>query len=1182
MVKQGTEIRPAAAKPGQPRLKRRTLAGRILRAAAVVFVLGAALVVAAGAVLVNRPEMLGLGETLTERVSGLTGFDCRAAGPVEVGIFPTPYIQIYRVSLFAPEPADKAPAPATPGGADEAPAPPPALQNATRAQNSPAANATIPNAPLLPGFSGNATGGAALYQAAAHPSLAGGASALRPFLSVAAVRLELRILPLLSGEISLRRVKLFDPRLELDALQAALGKQSAAPASSPAAPAPQADAASPVANATSPAALAETMGDDVPAAEGVGADAALAEEPLDLPLLLDMLPDIEISGGAVFSGGESSRRTMPAANINFLFAEDGLSLSLRSQALGDAQNRPSSLELTVKNLSASGDEIRGAARLSAELNILDQTLRPEIVADLAYAPAQKSLAVADFALNLEKLRIKGNFAVRFPNQGFAVAGRLEHAGLSLPRWFQFGRNLPGSLQYALDNLSGYMDFDLNQDRLIVSRMVTDVLGMTLEGTGGTPDFGAPVVVIDAGGPFLDVNALFPEVVDPPPDTLPRVHYAQAPLVGGADVDDSDLPDVSHDIKIRGAEARVRKLEVDDLAVRIVPSERGTQCLFTMGSVAGGKMDADLTVLSDSDKLEIDARPVNLSIKTLGEDLFERAPLDTKVSGTAKVRALPDTLSVFFRSMEAEFALKFSAGSLYLRESKRTLKFDSAAASGRGASVAGQDGSDSMLLFSGDWNFQAVSGKEKISAALKGPLGVDENSLDLFTPGGALSAEANAELPFLGVNAGHTVKFAGNFAYDDRTRALSLNKASAVLPYGTATGDIACRQFGAAGEAWTGSAGLKASSTRDWLGYMGFDRASLPEAGLAKGEFTFKFAQSGAKWAIENAAFLLDGNVRGKLDLSQAADDSYAFALHIESINIDDYYPPRKTSSALPAPDPWDLSSLLKVKAKGVITIKDLAWRKLHYTNVATSVTLENGRFSIPTTAAFYGGENKADLSGTIDPNRVNAKFSLNFKGAELGAITKDLYSDERATGRMNISLSAAGSPARASEMLTAFAGNWSFDVGAGHFRGKRDEGTGKEPSKTQFSAIKASGRMHDGRLETDNFTLSAPGSTDTVGRGYVDIDKNAIDMDFEVRMLGIDIPVKLSGALDDPKTTVKSGKLIGNAVGGIGSGLFGLVVDVITLPGKVIMLPFGNDSGKNDGGSGQRSGGGGAGGGNSR
>ena len=163
-------------------------------------------------------------------------------------------------------------------------------------------------------------------------------------------------------------------------------------------------------------------------------------------------------------------------------------------------------------------------------------------------------------------------------------------------------------------------------------------------------------------------------------------------------------------------------------------------------------------------------------------------------------------------------------------------------------------------------------------------------------------------------------------------------------------------------------------------------------------------------------------------------------------------------------------------------------------------------------------------------------------------------------------MAANGSPARASEILTAFSGNWSFDVGAGHFRGKRDEGTGKEPSKTEFSAIKASGRMHGGRLETDNFTLSAPGSTDTLGRGYVDIARDTIDMDFEVRMLGIDVPVKLSGALDDPKTTVKSGKLIGNAVGGIGSGLFGLVVDVITLPGKVIMLPFGKDSGQSGGG----------------
>ena len=83
-------------------------------------------------------------------------------------------------------------------------------------------------------------------------------------------------------------------------------------------------------------------------------------------------------------------------------------------------------------------------------------------------------------------------------------------------------------------------------------------------------------------------------------------------------------------------------------------------------------------------------------------------------------------------------------------------------------------------------------------------------------------------------------------------------------------------------------------------------------------------------------------------------------------------------------------------------------------------------------------------------------------------------------------------------------------------------------------------------------------------------------MDFDVRMLGIDVPVRLAGPLDSPETTVKSGKLIGNAVGGIGSGLFGLVVDVITLPGKVIMLPFGKEA--SGGGAAGKDGGAGAGG----
>ena len=122
MVKQRTETRAKTAESDKTRLKRRTFAGRILRTIIIIFVLCVGLAVAAGMVLINRPEMLGLGETLTERVSELTGFDCRAVGPVEVGIFPTPYIQIYRVSLFDPAAPGEAPAPeaAEPGGGGEA------------------------------------------------------------------------------------------------------------------------------------------------------------------------------------------------------------------------------------------------------------------------------------------------------------------------------------------------------------------------------------------------------------------------------------------------------------------------------------------------------------------------------------------------------------------------------------------------------------------------------------------------------------------------------------------------------------------------------------------------------------------------------------------------------------------------------------------------------------------------------------------------------------------------------------------------------------------------------------------------------------------------------------------------------------------------------------------------------
>lgn len=1133
---------------------------KTVRILLVLFALLAIFLLVAGAVVVNRPEMLGLAGRLENGLAEVTGLECKVAGPVEIGVFPLPYAQIYRVTMFAPgssAPDSSAPAAAA---SEEKVAP--------GGDGIPAANATA---------SGGGETSAAAMQNGTAPGPVRGSDhppSRRPLLTLSAARAEFRLIPLLWGEVDLRGLKILDPVLDLDALREyqAASVKAAPPAQLPAVEAAgavsQADPPSVNAtvslNATEPAPAFEAGNASLPA-QNSSAKAPGVSKPggsKELAGLLDLLLDTEIRGGVVLDSKVSGKGRLLASGISLNSGGDDILLSLSSPLLAEPGQRPLNLRISLKDLSLRGNELTSRARLVADFDIYDQSLRPDISADLTCDVVKQSLKFANFSLALEKLRIKGDFAAALTNDGFSAVGHLEHQHLSLPRWFRFGRNLPGSLQYALDDASGSMDFDLNQDRLKVSNMVTKVLGMTLRGSGGTADFSKPEVLIDAKSSFLDVNVLFPEVIDPPVENVPRVHYAMQPLVGADGVDESDLPDVGYDIRIAGDTALVRKLKVEDLAVRIVPSPRGTQCLFSLGQVAKGEMSADLTVLGEEHKIEIDAKPKGLAVEILGRDLFERAPLQTLVSGRAKVKANPNTLDEFFRTMDVDFDLAFGKGSLALRRSGRTLVFDSAAASGVGASTAGQSASNSMLTFVGNWNFSAVSGKEKIKATLKGQLGVDENSLDLASYGGNLSATANPNMAFLGLDPGKESKFTGLFDYDDRASTLALRKAVFNLPYGTAKGDVSSRNFGLASEAWSGVISLALPSTRAWFGYMGFAQDNLPESGLGKGLFSFKFEQSGSKWSIKEADILLDDKVKGRLEIVQAGDKNYAFAARLEFLNLDDYYPPHKNYSLLPSPRPWDLSGLMKMRVKGDISVKDLAWRKLHYTNFTAQVALDGGKFNIPAHAGFYGGQNQTDLSGTLEAGRINSQFKLDFKGAQLASITRALYDDERASGPLNISLLANGSPTRSSELLTAFSGNWAFDVGAGYFRGKRDAVTGKEPSKTKFSAIRASGLLRSGRLESDNFTLSAPGSTDTVGHGYVDLDKNAIEMDLLVRMLGIDVPVRLYGSLDAPQTSVKSGQLIGNAVGGIGSGLFGLVVDVITLPGKVITLPFSNTDSK--------------------
>jgi AsmA protein len=303
----------------------------------------------------------------------------------------------------------------------------------------------------------------------------------------------------------------------------------------------------------------------------------------------------------------------------------------------------------------------------------------------------------------------------------------------------------------------------------------------------------------------------------------------------------------------------------------------------------------------------------------------------------------------------------------------------------------------------------------------------------------------------------------------------------------------------------------------------------------------------------------DSTLKAKLGLTNFAPLKANFDVNIDRLNVDRYLPPEGKEAR--ADDRIDLAGLKGKTVNGKLAIGALTARRARLENVKAEVKLDDGKLEVsPYSANLYGGTLSGNLSADANGNKFHVKETA--QNIAVGALVRDMAQKDVLEGRGNVTMDVqtAGNTPRA--LRKALAGTASVQMKDGAIKGVNLADTARnvksalgakqskpDPTqKTDFSEASASFKIAGGVARNDDLKAASP-FLRLGGAGNLDIGNNTIDYLAKATLAatskgqggreaanvaGVTIPVKLTGALDDPQWNVDYSALLGSAAGGVG------------------------------------------------
>jgi AsmA protein len=353
----------------------------------------------------------------------------------------------------------------------------------------------------------------------------------------------------------------------------------------------------------------------------------------------------------------------------------------------------------------------------------------------------------------------------------------------------------------------------------------------------------------------------------------------------------------------------------------------------------------------------------------------------------------------------------------------------------------------------------------------------------------------------------------------------------------------------------GSIKLDPLSLREWLPKLGVAAPQTTDPNVLKQlSFTGNVLLTKSSAEVGDIVMKLDDStMRGMLGVADFAAKALRFDLNVDRIDADRYLPPPPekpaAKDAKEPPTEIPVEMLRKLNARGQLSVGEAIFAGIKFTKLRLGVNAREGKARFyPSEASMYGGQYRGDIGIDSTGNVARVTLDEHVTGVNFAPLFKDMFETERVSGKGSANIKLAGSGRTTDDVMKTLDGTVDFKVADGALEGSdlwyeirrarallKQQAIPERPSgppRTPFTALTGTGTMNDGVLKNDDLNVAMQ-YLKVTGQGAVDLPKNSLDYRLVAAVLKIpregadaaemqdmvdaQIPVKVSGALTDPK-----------------------------------------------------------------
>jgi len=284
-----------------------------------------------------------------------------------------------------------------------------------------------------------------------------------------------------------------------------------------------------------------------------------------------------------------------------------------------------------------------------------------------------------------------------------------------------------------------------------------------------------------------------------------------------------------------------------------------------------------------------------------------------------------------------------------------------------------------------------------------------------------------------------------------------------------------------------------------------------------------------------------------------------FDIVLDRLNVDAYLAPDDEEVAAgEAPTEIPVEAIRALNLNGRVRAGELTLLDLSLRNVTATVSAAKGVLRLdPLTAALYGGDYRGTVVLDATGSTANLNLGQELAAVQVGEMLQSFFGSDILAGSLSMQLNGRGAGNTATDLLRGLAGNASFDLTDGAYRGKdllyevqraralfNKEPVPQAPENptTPIRALNMSGTVADGVLQTNEFIAETTGLR-LLGDGGINLVDLALDYQLNAQVLqaaasaarlgdltNATIPLTIRGPLSGPRVGVDFQGLVTGAV----------------------------------------------------